>query len=75
MEQEIEDAQRKIASTQSNLENTELDLQKKKELIMETEHKLRVLREGGKVDDQATDLLKTKNAAEIDLKKKEAKIK
>ena len=49
MEQEIEDAQRKIASTQSNLENTELDLQKKKELIMETEHKLRVLREGGKV--------------------------
>ena len=42
---------------------------------METEHKIRVLQEGGKVDDQATDLLKTKNAAEVDLKKKDAKIK
>ena len=41
---------------------------------METEHKIRVLKEGGKVDDQATDLLKTKNAAETDLKKRDTKI-
>ena len=75
MEEQKEDAARKIHKCKNDLANTEKDLEKKKESIRETDAKIRILKEGGKVEDQATLLEKTLNAAKNDLKKILARVK
>ena len=51
MEDQKEDAGRKIHKCQNDLSNTERDLEKKKEAIRETDAKIRILEQGGKVED------------------------
>ena len=51
MEVQKEDADRKIHRCQNDLSNTEKDLEKKKEQIRETDAKIRILEQGGKVED------------------------
>ena len=48
--------------------HTEADLEKKKEAIRENDAKIRILEQGGKVEDQATSLEKTLQSQKLDVK-------
>ena len=75
MDRQKEDAARKIHKSNSDLTNTENDLAKKKEAIRDNDANIQILEQGGKVEDQATSLEKTLNAAKNDLKTILAQIK
>ena len=75
MDRQKEDAARKIHKSNSDLKNTENDLAKKKEAIRDNDANIQILEQGGKVEDQATLLEKTLNAAKNDLKTILAQIK